>query len=100
MQYIRLLGTKYEKFLTIFTIYPFLQYILFLQLLLISHKLMTFVAMFFSRPSQARKKNDSGKLDIKQGPTIQYHELPIIFVNANYNNTMFTITDHRGIIHV
>jgi len=59
----------------------------------IQMKCMRFLA---TKPPRSQTKENSRKPDLKQGPTVQYHELPIMFVNANYNNTMFTITDHKG----
>ena len=41
-------------------------------------------------------KKEGEKPDLKSGPGVAYHETPIMFVNANYNNTMFSITDHKG----
>ena len=49
-----------------------------------------------NRNKKDLKKIAGRKPNIKQGPEVLYHELPIMFVNANYNNTMFTITDHQG----
>ena len=50
----------------------------------------------FCRPTKPDEKNGTGRPDLRQGATVQYHELPIMFVHANYNNTLFTITDHNG----
>eukprot|EP00794_Sanderia_malayensis_P009819 gene9819-10827_t len=49
-----------------------------------------------SKKINIASKNEALKPELKLGPAVMYHELPIIFVNATYNNTMFTITDHNG----
>ena len=94
LQCLRFLATKYEQFLLAKTTSsPLLQFFY--------SYLITFCfsdGIFISyRSSQSQAKENSRKPDLRQGPTVQYHELPIMFVNANYNNTMFTITDHKGI---